>query len=77
MIDPERGSRHPLPMRTVRDLPDASGLAIGRVTKGVATAIGKSLTVERDAALPESLASLVERLQAGPLGQQNLKSRVA
>ncbi|MCE4223671.1 hypothetical protein HCU64_07915 [Methylobacterium sp. C25] len=52
-----------------------TGLAIGRVTKGVATAIGKSLAVERDAALPETLASLVERLQAGPLGQTQLKPR--
>ncbi len=77
MIDPERGSRHPLPVRIVREAPDTTGLAIARVNKGVATAIGKSLTVERDAALPDRLASLVERLQAGPLGQQNLKSRVA
>ncbi|GLS42360.1 hypothetical protein [Methylobacterium brachythecii] len=52
-----------------------TGLAVGRVTKGVATAIGKSLSVDRDAALPETLASLVERLQAGPLGQTQLKPR--
>ena len=52
-----------------------AGLVIGRVTKGVAAAIGKSLAVERDAALPETLASLVERLQAGPLGQTQLKPR--
>lgn len=50
-------------------------LAIGRVTKGVATALGKTLAVDRDADLPDSLASLVERLQEGPLGQPNLKSR--
>lgn len=50
-------------------------LAVGRVTKGVATALGKTLAVDRDAALPDCLASLVERLQQGPLGQQNLKNR--
>jgi hypothetical protein len=54
---------------------DQGGLSIARVTKGVATAIGKSLAVERDAALPDSLASLVERLQAGPLGQTQRNPR--
>ena len=75
MIDFERGSQHPLPVRPLSETGDRTGLAVGRVTKGVATAIGKSLTVERDAALPDRLASLVERLQAGPLGQPNLQSR--
>jgi len=51
------------------------GLAVGRVTKGVATAIGKTLSIDRDAALPDQLAFLVERLQAGPLGQTKLKTR--
>ena len=54
---------------------EPGGLAVGRVTKGVAVAIGKTLSVDRDAALPDRLASLVERLQAGPLGQSKLKSR--
>ena len=50
-------------------------LAIGRMTKGVATTIGQSLAVDRDAALPDTLPSLVERLQAGPLGQTQLRPR--
>ena len=58
--------------------PHPGDLALGRVTKGVATALGKTLTVDRDAALPDCLATLVERLQEGPLGQPNFKSlRVA
>ncbi|GJE28796.1 hypothetical protein [Methylobacterium organophilum] len=51
------------------------GLALGRVTKGVGTALGKSIAVDREAPLPDSLAILVERLQAGPLGQTPLKHR--
>ena len=50
-------------------------LSVGRVTKGVAYAIGKRLSVDRDAALPDRLASLVDRLQAGPLGRSSLKHR--
>lgn len=63
------------PGHALAETRDQRRLAIGRVTKGVATAIGKSIAVERDAALPDSLASLVERLQAGPLGQTQLKPR--
>ncbi|HJE23421.1 MAG TPA: hypothetical protein K8W01_07150 [Methylorubrum populi] len=48
---------------------------MGRVTKGVAFALGKRLSVEKDAALPDRLASLVDRLQAGPLGRTSLKHR--
>ncbi|CAO4165773.1 Anti-sigma factor NepR domain-containing protein [Methylorubrum populi] len=51
------------------------GLSVGRVTKGVAFALGKRLSVEKDAALPDRLASLVDRLQAGPLGRTSLKHR--
>lgn len=57
------------------EVPEPGGLAVGRVTRGVAAAIGKTLSVDRDAALPDRLASLVERLQSGPLGQPKLQSR--
>lgn len=53
----------------------APDLAVGRVTKGVGAALGKTIAVDRDGALPDRLASLVERLQAGPLGQSKLKPR--
>lgn len=78
MIDPAASFFHSGASRTgapLGETRDFSGLSIGRVTKGVAMAIGKSIAVERDAALPDSLASLVERLQAGPLGQTQLKPR--
>lgn len=78
MIDPAASFKPPgLPNsgRPTGEIRDSGDLALGRVTKGVATAIGKSLAVERDAALPDRLASLVERLQAGPLGQTTLKPR--
>jgi len=60
----------------------SSGPILARVAKGVGTAIGKRLAVDRDAALPDSLASLVERLHQGPLGQTSrtrpkLQRRVA
>jgi hypothetical protein len=45
------------------------------VTKGVASAIGKRLSVDQDGALPDRLAFLVDRLQAGPLGRTSLKHR--
>ncbi len=51
------------------------GPSVGRVTKGVASAIGKSLSVDQDGALPDRLAFLVDRLQAGPLGRTSLKHR--
>lgn len=58
--------------------PERAEPTLGRVTRGVAAAIGKTLALERDDALPDALASLVERLQAGPLGQPSLKThRVA
>lgn len=78
MFDPAASLFRPGVQRTAQpsnELGSGSGLALSRVTKGVASAIGKSLAVERDAALPDHLASLVERLQAGPLGQPKLKSR--
>ena len=55
------------------DCPEPSNLATSRVTKGVGAALGKAIAVDRDGALPDRLASLVERLQAGPLGQTKLK----
>ncbi|GJE56228.1 MULTISPECIES: hypothetical protein [Methylobacterium] len=78
MIDPAASFIHSSAPRTGQSfggIRDHGGLSIARVTKGVAMAIGKSLAVERDAALPESLASLVERLQAGPLGQTQRNPR--
>lgn len=66
--DPERTDRPPTASRS-------EGLSVGRVTKGVAYAIGKRLAVEKDGALPDRLASLVDRLQAGPLGRTSLKHR--
>jgi hypothetical protein len=48
---------------------------VSRVTKGVASAIGKRLSVDTDGALPDRLAFLVDRLQAGPLGRTSLKHR--
>ena len=55
--------------------PRIEGLSVGKVTKGVAYAIGKRLSVEKDGALPDRLAYLVDRLQAGPLGRTSLKHR--
>ncbi|MEH3117744.1 MAG: hypothetical protein PGN25_09155 [Methylorubrum populi] len=66
--DPNRADR-------TRTVLHNEGLSVGRVTKGVAYAIGKRLTVEKDAALPDRLAFLVDRLQAGPLGRTALKHR--
>ena len=66
--DPDRAARQ---QAIFRD----EGLSVGRVTKGVASAIGKRLSVEKDADLPDSLAFLVDRLQAGPLGRTSLKHR--
>lgn len=66
--DPDQTDRQPI-------LPFDTGLSVGRVTKGVAYAIGKRLSVERDTALPDRLAHLVDRLQAGPLGRSSLKPR--
>ncbi|GJE75233.1 MULTISPECIES: hypothetical protein [Methylorubrum] len=68
MVDPDKPDRFPSPM-------GEADLSVGRVTKGVAYAIGKRLSVERDAALPDRLARLVDRLHAGPLGRSSLKPR--
>lgn len=73
--DTNRHEKGAVRSRPTSEHSEPGGLAVGRVTKGVAAAIGKTLSVERDSALPDRLASLVERLQAGPLGQPNLKSR--
>ena len=78
MIETEPHRHRPSVTRIGRpscECPEPGGLAIGRVTKGVATALGKTIAVDRDGALPDRLASLVERLQAGPLGQPKLKPR--
>ena len=78
MIDPAASFPHFSSSRTgvpLGETRDCGGLSIARVTKGVAMAIGKSIAVERDAALPDSLASLVERLQAGPLGKTQRNPR--
>ncbi len=48
---------------------------VGRITKSVATAIRSSLSLDGGADLPEPLATLVERLHEGPLGQSKLKPR--
>ncbi|WP_331288022.1 MULTISPECIES: hypothetical protein [Methylobacteriaceae] len=55
--------------------PRIEGLSVGKVTKGIAYAIGKRLSVEKDGTLPDRLAYLVDRLQAGPLGRTSLKHR--
>lgn len=68
MVDPDKPDRFPCPM-------GEADLSVGRVTKGVAYALGKRLSVERDAALPDRLARLVDRLHAGPLGRSSLKPR--
>lgn len=65
-----RGGRPPLAFAA-----EPGRLAVARVTKGVGAALGKTLAVDRDAALPDRLASLVERLHEGPLGQPILKPR--
>lgn len=72
MADPSAG-----PKRTERPLtpPQSEGLSVGRVTKGVAYAIGKRFCVEKDGVLPDRLAILVDRLKAGPLGRTSLKHR--
>lgn len=59
----------------MRTAPRLDGASASRVTKGVASAIGKRLSVDKDGALPDRLAFLVDRLQAGPLGRTSLKHR--
>ncbi len=68
MVDPDKPDRFPSPTRE-------ADLSVARVTRGVAYAIGKRLSVERDTALPDRLARLVDHLHAGPLGRSALKPR--
>lgn len=68
MVDPDKPDNFLSPTRETE-------LSVGRVTKGVAYAIGKRLSVERDTALPDRLARLVDHLHAGPLGRSALKPR--